>query len=246
VITLENEINELNIELDKIRHKIANAVYSDIADDKEQYELIVSKIKEYEAITAKNEIIKKENEKISLAKKENDESIEKSNALLILVIKEIDSYAQSISFYKKEFPNYIISNLVKGIEVGMNDFLDKTYDGRYHVKIQETKTGIEIVYGVKDADIARASGAEKNLFNVALKVAFTRLSGLNILILDEVDSYMSEEISKSLYMVLKEMIDEKELDQIFVISHIEQTKELLLKEFNAKGFLVEDGLVEEI
>lgn len=243
---LQNEIDSYATDITNIEQEINSFTDTSIEDDKKKVVDLESQVKLYDTILFKNEIIKEQNKKLKDEKEKNDKRKVEIDSSIMNISKNIDIYLEAIGYFKKDFPNYIITNLVKEIEEGMNNFIDKAYEGRYTVKIQESKNGIEIVYGPKEADIKRASGAEKNLFNVALKMAFTKISGLGILILDEVDAYMSDEVSKATFSVIKEYVDNGDLQQVFIITHHNDIKDMMIQEFGAKAFLVDDGRIEEI
>jgi len=160
---------------------------------------------------------------------------------------EINLIEQGIVILKKDFPNYVIQNTVSSIEKNTNDFLDKTYNGRYHIKIREDKAGIGILYGSKDKDIRISSGGEQDLFNLGLKHGFCRLTNIGVLMLDEVDKFMSASMSRHTFSIINEMvIDPKnEINQVLVITHKDEIKEMLESDFNAKIFRVENNLVRE-
>jgi hypothetical protein len=127
----------------------------------------------------------------------------------------------------------------------MNDLLNEAYGGRYSVEMQETKTGLRILYGSKQKDIALSSGAEQNLFNLGFKNAFSYLSGLQILFLDESMNFADDNIAKETFNHLNNKLEKGELEQIFVITHKKLIKELLEADFGAKVFTVENGKVNE-
>lgn len=243
---LQNEVDSYNTDITNIEKEINSFTDISIEEDKRKVIELESQIKLYDTIISKNELIKEQNKKLKEEKEKNDKRKVEIDSSIMNISKGIDIYLEAIGYFKKDFPNYIITNLVKEIEEGMNEFIDKAYEGRYTVKIQENKNGIEIVYGPKEADIKRASGSEKNLFNVALKMAFTKISGLGILILDEIDAYMSDEVSKATFSVIKEYVDNGDLQQVFIITHHNDIKDMMIQEFGAKAFLVDDGRIEEI
>jgi exonuclease SbcC len=158
-------------------------------------------------------------------------------------LEDIKMWERGVIIFKKELPNFILSRMSKDIEEGMNLFLDKSYNGRYHAKIIETKNGLSIVYGSRDKEISLSSGAEQSLFQLALKIAFTKISGLKILILDEVDCYMSTNIAEAVFKVLAGMIDEGELNQVFIITHNDELKQKFELDFGAKIIELENGKV---
>lgn len=245
VIHLQNEKQELEEELKQAeieQPEEPDKLYDSINIIKIKIESIEKDIENYNIIINKNKWIEKENEKILLQKdndlkekKELDKKYNKFN-------KEIKEYESSINILKKDFPNYIINSLKQEIENGMNDILNEAYNGRYHVQIKEKGSGLSIYYG-NDKEIKLASGAEKNLFTIGFKNAFTKIAGLKVLILDESDNYMDEDIAKNTFKVLNSLIEQDELQQVILISHKQSVKEMLEADYNAKIFEVKDGNV---
>lgn len=190
----------------------------------------------YSFIKLNNEKNEEHNAKLEARKREDENEIVKLKKDKDTVQLDIEVCKRCIAILKKDFPNHVIASMLGEIENGMNSFLDKTYKGRYTVAIEESKTGIEFLYGSKKASVILASGAEKQIMNVGMKVAFNKLSGMKILFLDEVDSQMSEGNSKEVFNAIYEMYQQGHFDQVFVITHQETTKELIENNFHAKVF----------
>lgn len=193
-------------------------------------------IQEYDTIVLSNAKSKKHNIALLKRQKEDTKVLANLSDQKEVIQTDIGLYKRAIEILKRDLPNHIISSMLGNIEEGMNEFLEKTYKGRYKVAIQETKTGIEFLYADKKASVLLASGAEKQIMNVGMKVAYNKLSGLKVLFLDEVDSQMSEDISREVFSSLYEMHLDGYFDQIFVITHQESTKELIENNFHAKVF----------
>ena len=71
-----------------------------------------------------------------------------------------------------------------------------------------------------------------------------KLSKMNFLILDEIDSASPADFAERLYTLVGEY--SKKMDQLIVISHKPEVREFLKENYNAKEFLVAGGIVEEI
>ena len=61
---------------------------------------------------------------------------------------------------------------------------------------------------------------------------------MGVLFLDEVDAYMADDIALEVFEIFEELIAEKFIDQVFVISHKETVKELLEDRFKATVFVM--------
>ena len=211
-------------------------------------EVINEKITSYNSTIIRNELYIKQNEALTLQKTEDEKTLIQKQKDRDKIINEIQAWEEGVTILKKDFPNYVIRRSISRIEDNTNLFLDQTYDGRYHIKIVEDKTGIGIQYGSKDKDIRVSSGGEQDLFNLGLKHGFCRLTDLGILILDEVDKFISLSQSRHLFSVLNGMlIDPKnEINQILIITHKDEIKELLELDFNAKVFKAENNVIFEL
>ena len=253
--TSENKITEYDSQSESIfknqmdyeeklvayEEELSEEVEDNFEENQEKILVLKEKIEKYENIEQKNNIYRERNIKI-----EKEQKADKKELALLQEEKEkLDDESEVIEnssgILRKNFPNFVIGRVIHRIEAGMNDFLDETYDGRYHVNIEETKIGLDILYGQKKRDVKLASGAERNLFNLSLKNAFCEMAGLRILNLDEIDSFMDTEISNQVYSVLNTMIQEKRLDQVFMITHNEEIKDLIQNKFNGLFIHVENG-----
>jgi chromosome segregation ATPase len=61
---------------------------------------------------------------------------------------------------------------------------------------------------------------------------------LGILILDEIDAEMSEQNS---YNLFKQLIDQQNIEQFFIITHCEGTKEMFESINNCEMFEIKEG-----
>jgi len=231
---LQKELDQLPDEAD------IESKNKQIEDIKNKIDLISREIEEYRTVLNKNKWIEEENKKILKQKDEDEKLKQKINKDHDHLLKEVNEYKKSVDILKKDFPNYIINELKSDIETGMNEILDKAYNGRYHVQIKENRSGLSIVYG-NDKEIKLASGAEKNLFTIGFKNAFTRLAGLKVLLLDECDNFMDEDIAKKTFDVLQNLIEQEALNQVILITHKQSVKELLEGDYRARVFEVKNG-----
>ena len=228
-----NEFREVKEEIDKElssdKEDISNILIKEIID-------FENRISDQDKAIATNKQLVLENEKIEASKKENKKKLIELEKLSGAITTSIDVLKEANDIYKKRFPNYVINLMLKSIENGMNDFLSKTYEGRYTVKIQESKQGIEIVYGKKNASASLASGSEKDLMNIGLKIAYNKLAGLKVLFLDEIDHMMSIDIAKKVFNTIYDMYEANVFNQVFIISHKPEIKEMIKNEYRAKVF----------
>lgn len=202
---------------------------------------------QYDSIMQTNELLTKSNESLKEQQEKDTKRLEEVGIQKAEVEEQIANLTRASVILKKEFPNYVINKTLKGVEEGTNAFIDQVYNGRYHIKITENKFGINILYGPKDSDIRLSSGGEQDLFNIGLKYSFCKLTKLGMLILDEVDKFLSVEQSRHLFSVLNNKICDPNdiLQQVILVTHKEEIKELLSADYGAKTFRAKNSIVEE-
>jgi DNA repair exonuclease SbcCD ATPase subunit len=209
-----------------------------------QQEIIGEKanIDEYQRILTEREAILRQREQLKKQKEEDAKRIKILDAELQEKSREIAEIENSVKILKNEFPVYVISHIVKDLEVSMNDFLRCVYGGRYTIKLEDKKNSLRMVYGPKNADAGSglSSGYEKSIFSLAWKWALSKVQNNRTLMLDEVDSAASQKSSFIFYKTIGDSM--KLFDQILIISHKEQTRELLENEYNAEVLTFTDGI----
>lgn len=244
---IQAELDNVRLDLDKKSEELNELKRQVPIVDKKELEHkkgnLQNTVKAYDYAQTQNKIIQENNEKIEQQKKKDERRLQIAKDKSNKVVKEIGQFDEAIKVYKKELPKYIISYLLGDLKKGMNDLLDEAYSGRYHVEMEETKTGLRILYGDKKKEIALSSGAEQNLFNLGFKNAFSYLSGLQILFLDESLNFADDNIARQTFNHLNLKLEKGDLEQIFVITHKPKIKELLEADYGAKVFSVSDGQV---
>jgi DNA repair protein SbcC/Rad50 len=201
-----------------------------------------NEIKSYEEILIINKKIEENNAKVNSEKIIDEKEKSALQGQRELLYSEAEQYKKGKVILQKEFPNFVLAVMTKSLEYGLNEFINKTYAGRYKLKLIDKKDSIYVVYGENEKDIICSSGYERQLFNLAWKFALGKLQNLKIIILDEPDSQATESNSQILFKIIGEM---KELySQIIVITHREETKTLLESEYNAKILIVENSTIK--
>lgn len=202
-------------------------------------------IDSYDSVSQQNASIEMYNHQLEEDEKANEALRAQCVLDLKGVTEEITLLKREEEIWKREFPNFMISHLSIFIENTMNDFLEKTYDGRYKVKLESSdKTDtLDILYGAHREDVRYASGYEKALFSISYKDSFNRVKQLGCIFLDEVDKQADVDYSKKFFEVIGSMT--KDYEQIFIITHKTESKQFLIEELGAKCFIVKDGTVEE-
>ena len=155
-------------------------------------------------------------------------------------VKDCETEAKIL---KTDFPVYVISRVVKDLEHRMNEFLKKTYGGRYVVKMKDKANALHIVYGPKDQDVALSSGYERSLFNLAFKISISKAIGNKCLVLDEADSAASPRNAKLFYEVLAQTVGHY-FEQIILVSHKDEVKEMLENDYKAEVITFVSGVAQ--
>jgi len=227
--TYSSKISNINLDLLVKKQK---------SFEDEKYNIEES-LKEWQNKLVLNEDRKKFN--LALTKeKENDkiliEEVYKKKDIILQNIKDLE---RCKVIFQKEFPNFVLSKLISSIEDNMNHFLNETYSGRYQVQIKEKRDSIYITYGPNKADIGNASGYEKQLISFAYKYALEKMTKINYSqILDEADSFASEENSMKFYDYIGNYLNNK---QSVIITHKEATKDYIMSNFSSQYFEIENG-----
>lgn len=198
------------------------------------------KIEENQKILTSNEVKKKRNEELKAKEENNKENIKKYRSLYEEAEKRKLVCENSKKILTRDFPTFVLSRAISRIEGAVNEFLQKVYP-KYEIQIKESKNALRVVYGEKETDVKLASGFERQVFSFAYKYALGRLQNYNILILDEIDSAASEDNSQLFYETIAKMNDM--FEQIIIITHKSNTKELLCNDFSATVFEISSGKI---
>lgn len=204
---------------------------------------IQKQVDNYNFIVTDNARIEKENAEIEEQEEKDKATLQNLKVEKNTIQGQIEKLKYGETIFKKELPNYILSSLISEVEEGMNEFLIDVYGGRYEAFLSEKKDGIALSYGPAKAGIKNASGAEKDLFNIGLKYAFSKMAGIKSLWLDEVDKFMSTDQAEKVFAYIYQKVVDGELDQVFIISHNDEIKAMLENTFEAKIFYIEKGKV---
>jgi DNA repair exonuclease SbcCD ATPase subunit len=201
-----------------------------------------ARIDEYQRILTKREAIVRQREQMKKQKEEDANRVKILDVELQEIFHEVAEIENAAKILKNEFPVYVISHIVKDLEVSMNDFLRRVYGGKYTIKLEDKKNSLRMVYGPKNADAGSglSSGYEKSIFSLAWKWALSRVQNNRTLMMDEVDSAASQKNSLIFYKTIGDSL--KFFDQILIVSHKEQTQELLENEYNAEVLTFTDGV----
>jgi DNA repair exonuclease SbcCD ATPase subunit len=249
---LEDESNILSLlltEKEKVQTHIDSYSKIKITDLSKEIELLKNQVFSYNSLIATNNEIKKRNEKRNDNILSIQKEIEELKQRNIDVIKQKDSYEEAYKIFDKDLPNFMSIKACATLQENINDFIQNIFPN-YEVSLQASKKGCEFFY-TKDASIKASrkknnyllnakmsSGFEKALLTLAFKISLAELYGCNCLFLDEADKSADEENTQLLY---EHLVNLNTFDQIFLITHKDTMKELIINNYQAKVFEIEKG-----
>ena len=239
--TFNIQSSDITSKIQLITDKIACISLQPTDETRQRIIMLEQELKEYDSIVSRNEEIEKIILAVTEQKKQDESQLESFKDEIQVLNRLIEDTKLSIKILKTEFPVYVISRVVKDIEMSMNDFLRKTYGGRYKIEVKDKKNALHILYGPKKKDVSLASGYEKQVFSSAFRLALCKAMGNKSLVCDEIDSAASEKNSEVLYTTLGELIGQG-IDQMICISHKTSTRNLLENDFDAEVLTFEKGI----
>jgi DNA repair exonuclease SbcCD ATPase subunit len=215
--------------------------YSTMKSDIEKF------IMEIDFIIKKNEEINARNAKVKAEQESIDSDISEKEKELEDLTKQHDWYKQAKKIIRKDLPVYIINKGIRFIKHETNKFFKQTYD-KYSIDISATEKGdsIEIYFnnGVKNRNVALASGAEKQIIATAFRIALCKLQDTGLFIADEIDCFTDDERSNNLIPLLCENDD---FEQILLVTHNNITKAIVANMPDSYIYTIDDGkLIKEI
>ena len=244
ISNLKNEIKNIDskVEVYKQVKKPGEFVFT-INFDEAEYQNLKLEIQNYRELESELLRIQKVNNKIKKEKRENRSKITKKEKDIFNLRSEISILNEVHKILTKEFASHLIDNASIFLKEKMNDFFQRAYHGKYHVIFQRDGNGIDYFYSEDNEtyhSVQMLSGFEKELFATAQRVALTSLGNLNIFIADEIDANASTEKSLDLYSALTK----EKFDQLFLITHVDETKEFLSNFSNSKVFEINEGEIK--
>ena len=242
LIEYESELKNITLIEQPIKPVLIRTGYDEV-----EYKRLQKEINIYEQKVSELERIQTHNNKIENDKKENQELIKQKDLIYYNIQEEIRVLEQSKNLLDKQYSSYLIKKGTEFVEKQMNIFFQKCYP-KYEVFFKQTdnKKSIDFYYSNgKDNRFYSASlcsGFEKQLLAMAFRVALASITNVGFLILDEIDSDASESNSINLY---SNLLESKLFNQIICITHKEETKNVLMNDFNARLIEMESVKVKE-
>lgn len=211
-------------------------------------ELLISKneLKLQDGIIASNKTVVNFNLRVNTTKEADKVTLSAKSRELATLQNTVVELGQAKLFIQRDFPNYCILKASKVIERMMNQFIGQTYsDHGYLVKMGATKTGISINYASAEGslDVRMASGFEGALFSFAYKKSMSKLWGNDCFILDELDK--DADIENTL-VLFEAIADSTKGQQVILVTHKPQVRDFLQSRYNATGYEIKMGKLEEL
>lgn len=160
---------------------------------------------------------------------------------------------QALKLIDRGLTNYLVVKTCENLENAMNEQIGVVFQN-YRMKLERSKSGVKFFY-TKNASLDKKSnnswldarmscGFERQLLSVSFRIALCSLYGLPWCMLDECDGAGDPESSEKLYEFI---LSCGLFDSMFIISHKEEVKELVL-DSNAEAIAYEaiDGRYELI
>lgn len=231
----ENEIKSIGDIVEPEKVDIADIFFDENYFESLKKRLAVKeqKVKEYERAVEFNEKLQKE-------QKDDKKKIDTNEKRKENLLKDLNILSETRTILEKDFPSYCIDKSIGFIRDGMNDFFQKAYN-KYSVTVKQDKNSISFFYSDGDgieSPCTMASGAEKNILAIANRIALMKIQDLNIFILDEVDAELSCDNSINLFT---QLFNQDNIEQFFLITHREETKEYLESLNDCEIFEIKDG-----
>lgn len=219
--TLEKSIEDFELKnSDELKSKKTD-IETKISD-------IVKLINSYNATIEFNKIVEEQNVKIQKDKIANEELKKNLQIQLDELYNQKTDLEKMKIFLRKEFPSYVISSVIKGIENSMNDFINKVYYKSLDIEINGDDDKIQVLYGQQGnkRDCIHLSGAEEGLVSLAYAYSLNKLKNYNFLCIDEVDAFMNNNNSLQLAETILSIKDS--FDDIWIISNQNNVKDFYM------------------
>ncbi len=139
-------------------------------------------------------------------------------------------YLSALDSLMKDFRTHSISGIRPALENIASEFFSRMTDGKYIVMEIDEDYKVKIIDSGKAYPIERFSGGESDLANLCLRLAISEVvvrargaKGFNFLVLDEIFGSQDQGRRENILRALQSL--QNRFSQIFLISHIEGTKE---------------------
>ena len=216
--TLTQELSEVREKLTKARNAVAHN----------------------EQARQENQRMREEEESCMEKKKELSERINES-------LQKTKLYTECINVFRKSFPAFVVLQACRNLEAYINLIVQKAFPN-LRVKLLQSRTGVGFFYSVDNSEnwlnIAMASGAQRQVLQIANQIALAKMYNLQCIFLDEIDASCSDENARIIFEFIASLED---FSQVFFISHRKESLKIMkqLKD-NIIFYDVQDGMYTEL
>ena len=231
LIEYESELKNITLIEQPVKPNLTRSSY-----DENEHKRLQKEVNIYEQKVNELERIQNYNKKIENDKKENQTLIKEKDLIYYNIQEEIRILEQSKTLLDKQYSSYVIEKGTSYVEKQMNIFFQKCYP-KYEVFFRQTENKKSIDFFYSNGENERiysaslCSGFEKQLLAMSFRVALASITKVGFIILDEIDSDSSEYNSINLY---SNLLDSNLFNQVICITHKEETKSVLMNNYNAK------------
>lgn len=174
----------------------------------------------------------KRNQQILEQERERNTRVEELNLQYNKVKIDETSTKSCIEIFDSKFPNFIILQACEQLEDYVNENIQKVFP-YCKVSLKLVRGGVNFVYTVNEESgkwlpVTMASGAQRAILSLAYQVALARLSGIQCVMLDEIDASMDPENAAMMYKIVSTLDC---FDQVIFISHRKESLSMA-KEMN--------------
>ena len=220
-----NELPALTQELSEVREKLSKARNAVAHNEQARQE---------------NQRMQEEEESCMEKKKELSEKINES-------LQKTKLYTECINVFRKSFPAFVVLQACRNLEAYINLIVQKAFPN-LKVKLLQSRTGVGFFYSVDNSEnwlnIAMASGAQRQVLQIANQIALAKMYNLQCIFLDEIDASCSDENARIIFEFIASLED---FSQVFFISHRKESLKIMkqLKD-NIIFYDVQDGMYTEL
>lgn len=220
--------NEKLANLEIVRSEIKNLTDDSLNEKLKDFNLRLKQISS-EVYDNDNLIVRCNKDKFYLEEEIKNLDLEKANYYkLIDEWKTFDLFSHAVS--KKGIPTMLISNSLPLINNEINKILSDVVGFNINLEDDGTNLNVYIDYGDSKRVIECASGMEKMITSIAIRVALINISALpksNVLIIDEGFGALDDSNIEACSRLLKSL--KKYFKTILIISHVDSIKDIVDK-----------------
>jgi chromosome segregation ATPase len=237
-VLINNDLVKLNN--NKLDKPEPLTVESDEDFDEELYKSLQKEINIYEEKEKQVAEIEAENKEIQLLIDQKNEKLARKSNEILLLQEELSQITETRRILDKQVTPFVISESQSVLIKKMNEFILPIFP-QIELGIKEGTASFDFTFMDKKvgfpSKLKVASGFQRQAISLSYRVALTLISGVNLFLGDEIDSDSSVSNSLKLYKRLMQ----QNFDQYFIATHKKETIEMLVNEYDAKVFEVDDG-----